>query len=525
MTSPNFEIQSCDRFGGNVYTHPLAKGLDPASEILSDPGSFRFSVPISDRQAVRLRPGRREVLVWLGDRLVWAGRVVFRRLSDDLTRYEIDCEGLLSYFEKRVFGKAGRTNRLVNGSFDTGNLQGWQAEGVTANVVTEWGAKPGQTHQVNLWQAVPGVDTFLRQTITVDGGNLFTLSAWFHLRGDAEWAGPALDGRGLYVERRSPDGATVEDSQFFAITDDTRRGVFERATLTIDTPPGRNSILDVRLYAPAFVNPNPTPPRPPGGIIWDQVSVTAMESSSWSHADMATIMNGIVAHAQDPAYGKSDLNITPAATPTGVFLDRAYQHAEHDEILGALTEFPDAGLCDIEVQSTNHGTSRLFKIHYPRRGRDLTGVYTFELDAAGGIRKLVALEEDGNKIKNAVIMQGEGSGPERDEASAVDTSMTDGIVYESVEQSDVGANHDLLPNLAAEAVARGRKAPLVPQIVLDLSWADKLEVGDKVSVYLDIVGVNDDEGNEIANVSLKCRIVELAYDVENDQLLVTFNDS
>ncbi|MFF0903995.1 UNVERIFIED_CONTAM: hypothetical protein RF653_10005 [Kocuria sp. CPCC 205316] len=525
MTSPHFEIQSCDRFGGNVYSHPQAKGMDPASDVLSAPGSFRFSVPVSDPQARRLRPGAREVLVWMGEKTVWEGRVVFRRLSDDLTRYEIDCEGLLSYFEHRVFGKAGRTNLLVNGSFDTGNLQGWQAEGVTANVVTEWGAKPGQKYQANLWQAVPGVDTFLRQTITVSGGHLLTLSAWFHLRGDAEWAGPALDGRGLYVERRTPDGSTVEDSQYFAITDETRRGVFERATLTIDTPPGRNSILDVRLYAPAFVNPNPTPPRPPGGIIWDQVSVTAMESSSWSHADMATIINGIVAHAQDPAYGKSNLNITPNAAPTGVYLDRAYQHAEHDEILDALTEFPDAGLCDIQVRSTNHGASRFLDIHYPKRGVDRTATYTFELDAEGGIRKLVSLEEDGTKIKNAIIMQGEGSGPERDEASAVDTSKTDGIVYEAVEQSDVGANHDLLPSLAAEAVARNLKAPLVPQVALDLSWAGKLNVGDWVSVYLDINGINDDAGSDSSNIYVKCRIVELAYDVENDLLLVTFNDS
>lgn len=525
MTSPNFEIQSCDRFGGNVYSHPLAKALNPASNVLSAPGSYSFFVPFSDPQAARLIPGAREVLVWMGERIVWAGRITFRRVNEEFTGYEIDCEGLLSYFEHRVFGRAGRINRLTNGSFDTGNLQGWQAEGVTANVVTEWGAKPGQRFQCNLWQAVPGVDTFLRQTIAVDGGNLFTISAWFHLRGDAVWAGPAFDGRGLYVERRTPDGQTVEDVQFFAITDDTRRGVFERATLTIDTPPGRNSILDVRLYAPAFVNPSPTPPRPPGGIIWDDVSVTAMESSSWSHADMATILNGIVAHAQDPVYGKTDLNITPSAPPTGVFLDRAYQHVEHDEILSALTEFPDSGMCDIDVTVSNHGATRNFTCYYPKRGRDLTQQYRFELDAEGGIRKVISVEQDGSKIKNAVIVQGDGSGPERNEASAVDTSKTDGIVYEAVEQSDVGANHDLLPGLAAESVARNRKAPFVPQVAVDLSWADKLRLGDEVSVYLDISGLNDEEGSTAIDVQAVCRIVELAYDTENDLLILTFNNT
>ncbi|WP_144836032.1 hypothetical protein [Kocuria rosea] len=525
MTSPNFEIQSCDLFGGNIKAHPEAKAIDPPSNLLSSPGSFSFSVPVTDPNIKFLAPLKREVLVWMGEEICWAGRIVFRRMSDDLSSFEMDCEGLLSYFDTRVFGKAQRTNRLTNGSFDTGNLAGWQVEGVTANVVTEWGAKPGTRFQCNLWQAVPGVDTFLRQTIAVDGGNLFTLSAWFHLRGDAQWAGPALDGRGLYIERRTPDGQTVEDVQFFAITDETRRGVFERATLTMETPPGRNSIFDIRLYAPAFVNPNPTPPRPPGGIIWDDVSVTAMESTSWSHADMGTILNGIVAHAQDPAYGKSNLNITPGASATGVYLDRAYQHVEHGDIGATLAEFPDAGLCDIDVISSNYGATRTFTCFYPRRGRDLSNVYHLELDAEGGIRKVISLEEDGSKVRNSVIMQGDGSGPERDEASATDTSKTDGIVYEGVEQSEVGANHDLLPGLAAEAVARNNGVHVVPQVSLDLSWATKLELGDLVSVYLDIDGINDDAAADSVNEFMICRIVEIGYDTENDLLLLTFNNA
>lgn len=518
---PIYEIRSTNYWGQDGRSYPNATATSGARDELNGIGSFGFKLPSNDPGLIQVDPGVREVQLWRKTRLVWTGPVTNRNAADDLDNYDIQCKGLFWYFTKRFFGAIrGRNNYLPNGSFDAGNLGSWTAVGVTAQAVTQWGGRPGQTYQANLYQANAGTDTFLRQAIGVPGGNLWTLSANFEIRMDATWVGPAINGRGLYVERRHPTTGVVEDVQFFAITDDTPRGTFQRATVQIFTPPGRDSILDVRLYAPGVTNPTPVAPRPPGSIIWDDVKLTLMESSSWPYADMGEILNGIMAHAQDPAMGKTNLNIALGAGLTGINLDRTYQHADRREILDALMEFPSLGFCDLSILCEQNGVNRNFLVHVPRKGK--TWTHRFEQDAPMGIMAVSGFEEDATQVTNTVIYQGEGDGPERDEGYFQDLTAMNGISYEAVEQAAPGFHHDLLTGLATRQVQKQGAPPKVPTITVSGKYVggdagiEPIETGDILPLV-----ITRDVPRPIQGALY--RVVATEIDVDNDLLRLEVN--
>jgi hypothetical protein len=514
MLTPAYEIVSVDRNGANRWTHPDAVASENIRYELNGAGSFAFEVPAEDPGylAGKLEPIVREVQVWRGTKKIWWGVITNVEVSD-LKTAKITCAGLLWYFSKRYVGSHAINNILNNGSFDTGALPNWSAVGVTANIVTQWGYRPGETYQLNLYQGGAGTDTFVTQTVTVPGGVYWTLSGWFHIRTDAQWVGPAVDGRGLYVERLGADNSTVEEVQFFAITDETPRGVFQRATVNIFSPSGRTSIFRVRLYATRCTNPTPTGGRPPGGIIWDQIKLVAMESLSFAYGDLANIINGLVNHAQSPSFGKSSLNITGSAPTTGALLDRTYQYVEHREILDALKEFPDLGICDIDVQYDSTTNNRWVTCWAPKRGTTLTDL-VLEEGSRSGVRSVPSIEKDGTKTVTTSIVMGEGSGPDREQGAWADTSATDGIVLEEIytPSSTATPSFDLLPGIATQRVAQQHKVPVVPKIVCSPWYHDRIGLGDTVKVII-----------PTQKIDAFYRIVALEVDPRTDAITVEVN--
>jgi Big-like domain-containing protein len=509
--SKDYELVAVDRNGGNAQVLNDAETNGPIRWELNQPGSFSFSVPVASTDAQQIAPLTRELQIWRRKRLIWWG-VIIRTSVTDLTRYEVQCMGLLWYFSKRFFGRAARENWLQNGSFDEGNLRGWDPVGVTAQAVTEWGARPGVTYQANLDQQGSGDDTFITQSVLLPRGKVWTLSAWYHIRLDTTWVGPAYDGRGLFVERLVPDLSGVDEIKFDVIEDETVRGVFHRSVLQFTSPPDRETLYRVRLYATRHTNPTPDAPRPPGGIIWDHVQLVAMESSSWPYADIATILAGIISHAQDPAFQKSNLNITAATAPTGVILDRTYQHADHRNIGDALQEFADQGLCDFDITYDAGGRTRAFRSYAPRKG-SLRGDLTLEL--GGLIKRVGTIDSDGSAVATNVVIMGEGNGPDREEAGAYDTSGTDGLVLESFEAAQAGTHHDLLPLIASERLMRRRAVVEIPQLTLDVAVLDAgVTTGDVLPVLIQLPNYSIDDSY---------RIVAMELNPESDELVATFN--
>lgn len=505
------EIMSCDRFGGDRFSHPNATITQGMRDELNQPGSFSFTIPASDYGYARglLTPLSREVQVArAGDtKPLWWG-VVDSASVTDLQTVEVRCVGIQSYFENLYVGRAQRVNHLFNASFDNGNLDGWEAVGVTAQAVDGWGALPGQTFQANLWQAGPGLDTFITQTAIVPGGVLWYVEGWFHLRADATWVGPALDGRGLYVERLEDNGA-VSDISFFAITDDTPRGQFQRAACTIYTPPGKDWTLRVRCYATVCASPQV---NPPGGIIWDDISLTAPESLSYTNQDVAVVFDGLTAHAQDPAFGKANLNIAGGSAGTGYRVDRYYQFADHENIGNAHNSFADQGLCDYGAEYISF-TQRRFRCYAPQKGT----VANFTIELGGLIVAVPTIDQSGsNTFTSVLVTSPDTSGPGADEASAIDASAVSGIIREEVIQPKTAIHHDLLALTARNELAAKRRVQLIPELLVDASLYGVIVVGDTVPVRI----VPD---NTALTITGNYRIVSTEFNPDTDQFRISLN--
>lgn len=502
---PHVEIFTVDRFGDNWYSHPDAYATDSVVEELNQTGSFSIAIPNNDPNVGNAKEHAREIQLWLNGNLTWQGKITAKNYDPEQNVWVVDAEGPLTYFKDLHVGRAGRVNWLVNGSFDTGDLTGWTPIGVTANAVTAWGALPGTTYQANLYQAGAGEDTFIQQLVVVPGGTYWTLAAWFHIRTDSQWVGPAFDERGLFVERRHPDTNEVEDVAHFAITEDTPRGIFHRATVNMWSPPSRDSHFWVRLYSTRCTAATGSPP---GSIIWDAVQLVAPESLSYPHQDVGAVINGLVSHGQDDDFGKTDLHITPGASNIGILVDRFYQFEAHLNIYDEMMSFAEAGLCDIQCvtswDNTNQRADRHIRAWAPQQGE--FKALALELDAASGVSEMGSIEMDGSKTRTTVIALGDGSGPEREEAFASDTSLTDGVVIEDIMQVDSSVHHDLLAGVAQHQVALFHGVPQVPALVLSPDLTDLVNCGDSFPTVLDIGGPLEVVGNY--------RVVRTELDVE-----------
>ncbi len=523
MDSP-YALTTCDRFGNNVVEVPTFVGAE-CVKTLNEHGSYEFTVIANASSQFSTHPWKREVRLWRNGKLYWSG-VITRRQLNDLQTYAVTAEGVTRYLEKQVFGDAENTNKLVNGDFGSGTLANWEVVGVTANIVTQWGNNrafkdgrlsqisrflPGEVnYQLNLYQAGPGTDTFVQQSAIVDGGVFLTASAMFHIRTDCAWVGPAFDNRGLYVEVLDMDN-NLRDVQFFAIDENTPRGIFQRATVTTRTPDGGQYHVRVRLYSPLVTNATPTPPRPPGGIIWADVKLVAEDSLSFSNQDMGAIANGIVAHAQDPAFAKSSYNITPGASSTGIVLDKHYMFIEHGRIWDALREFPESELGDVGVEHSADGKTRTFKVYTPMMGIDRPEPV---LEVGKQISRVPVLDEDGTDVATTVIVTGEGSGPDRDEAQVNYLDYFDGLSLVEVSAAKEGTHFDLLGRVASQRLRRVCRLPQAPELEGAGGLVDQFGLGDRVNLhftYNDVV--------YYGNV----RIVGIALDTKTDRARLTVN--
>lgn len=484
--------------------------IERVSWELNGPGVCDFVVPNRYTKANDLAVLTREVQVWKDDTCIWWG--VPTNDENDRENLRVQAEGVMWYLGQRHFGKAGRTNFLVNGSFDEGTFNGWTTAGVTATVVNGWGMRPG-AFQANVWNNAPGGsgDLHIYQNKVLTGQAYYVIRAWYHIRTDMTWIGPAYDSRGLFVERRRQSDNAVLGITSFPIDDNTERGTYEQVVLGIHA--GAGEFLNIRCYTPRQAS-HAGSVNPPGSIIWDDVGLFVMESTSFSRADLHAVVAGIVAHAQDAAYGKSSLNIGTAAVGAGApTTTRAYQHADHRNILDALEEFPQMGLLDFGVVLNPTGTTKTLTSYYPSKGSTKNDL-VLELG-----RNVVEVRRtrDGRQTKNQIVMLGEGDGPSRDEAGATDASGLGGLTLEDVVNAPSDTFHDVLPLLASQNLALKRNLVTIPALVVNEAATPLigvLDVGDRVPVRVD-------DGNLQLNGTY--RVVGLELDPSKNELAVTVN--
>ena len=297
-----------------------------------------------------------------------------------------------------------------------------------------------------------------------------TLVGWVYIE---DFIGPAADGWGIYLEWFKPDGpwdfGISQGYSYVSLNADTPRDRWVRMECSLTIPAdGVAYLIMWRAYPPA------------GTAVFDEISVTFTEQLGYFDIDQALIVKALVEHAQDPAMGKSDLNIGTNTPLTGVLRTREYPFIDRQQVSEALSEFPT--LADgVETEVVVTPDTRTYTTYYPRKGRvkDITlalgvNIASFDVDV------------DGEQTSSQIIVQAEGEGSDREEGYAENRDLLEGIVLEKVYNATPGSAVSSLTAQARRGLGRYRKPVVIPSITskpgLTNELLDQVVTGDIVTV-------------------------------------------
>ena len=300
-----------------------------------------------------------------------------------------------------------------------------------------------------------------------------TLVAWWQLETYKE---PNADQSILFLGRRpvgsGDDGFADGETATTRVDDETPLGTWTRSEVTITVPAdGQAWEIVARLTPPA------------GTVVYDEgaTNLYADDALEFVDVDQADIVKGLIEHAQDPAYGKDDLNLTPATTPTGIRRTRVYYWHERQTIASALAELTSlADGVDITIDTTP--TTRTVRTHFPRAGQESDVTLSPDTHVED-----YSLTLDGLSAATTAIVQADGSGPDREEGVVVGTG-TLGVVLEDVWTTEPGTHVGELGEQAR--TARARYGGHVPVLTVTCDnddtdhLLDRLGLGDRVDVSI-----------------------------------------
>lgn len=524
-------------YEGTGYADLENATVTGVNEELNGMGGFTFTMPTVDDKAHHVKMVEREAQVWRGDQLIAWG--VITRVQADQDVMNVQVAGLRWYFTRRVFGKVDRDNHFKNGSFEHG-LNHWEFDystieseatmsGVTVEVIKNQGQ--GGTRVLKMTQpsdAAPIHAFSARQkilhTITEDmdpDGNQWTAVVWVKIDKDT-YRGPHIDGTTVNLQRFSTT-ETIEicredgggcamypkliESIAVPIDFETPKNTWTRVELSL--------VEDFEVGVTEYIQVMVDCPR--GEIMVDEVALVMDEKSAFIDVDQSRIVKGIVEHAQDIDYGKSDLNIDTSCPLTGVNRTRRYFHAEHQIIAEALDEFPT--LWDgIDTHMEITPDKRTFTTYYKRKG-SRRGNHVLEM---GRNIETFSVAYDGEQIANSIYILGDGEGADREEGGARsgqdgEPVTLGGLILEKAYNARPNTKVRTLDAQALMGLKRYQEPVVIPSVTT-YEGAGRLigvlNVGDTVPLRIDwgYIQVNDDY-----------RIIAWHLDPETERITYTLN--
>jgi hypothetical protein len=299
-------------------------------------------------------------------------------------------------------------------------------------------------------------DTFAFQEFLVNGGVrglTATLSAWVYVRSDL-LEGWGVHRRGVGLERFRPDYRTnnmwdpVDNTWggyrglYTEVIEETSSRLGEEHPLdtwvrhetSITVPPGTTEILHARLSGVE------------GRVYWDRARLTYDTAFEAFDIDQTAIVAQLVAHAQDPAFDKNDVNIDTEAAPTGVNRTLVALHSEHGNIWDLISE-PTKFQKGFDIGMRYTPTNRILTTHYPKKGVTQRRLH---LQPHRNISSF-SWTFDGEAASSSVIVLGTGDGSDREEASAINTAaFSEDLILETVYAVGPDTPVDMLQEIADE---------------------------------------------------------------------------
>lgn len=509
----SYEVRIVERDGTLVRTLGKTNVAELVREKNTHPQA-RWTFPKHDPadhvgQGADVQPLKREVQLWRnGETLRHWGVILDPSGSSDNGAVTIESPGV-SWHLSRLFVEEPRTNFLDNPGFETGDLTGWTEQGgVDATVI----ASPRRlgSWAVRLENDTTGADAFIDQTQTFSGGDI-GLAVFFagHYMIES-WSGPALESRGLYIE--GAELGVLREVQFTELddVDGTEVGIWHKTVTGIWVPPAETWALNPRPYAPH------------GSIVWDALQLVTMESTGLFDGDLGDLAAMVLNFVQDPANGKADLSIAVDTPTTGVTIPvKFWQHADAipaEKAIDELVERDDGIDWSVVLDGTVEPATKTWTAWFPNIGTDrTTGPGEVTLAFGVNIAHYDYVEVVSEVETDVAVQAPEGSGPDREEGRATDTTEFDGLVLQGIHPAPPGAQVDeLLPR--AQYILDQTKIP--PKVVELVTYEgageliELLDIGDRVNVVIDDGFFQVDGPYEIV------RIVEIP---RTDTLKLTMN--
>ncbi len=467
------------RVGRNPITHVGVvhdARVETMSWELNRPGTMSYTIPISGYDPADLAPIADELQVWRpGDaEPIWWG--LPQRIGRAGETVKVDSIDLLYYPDKAFFGPP-LLQYLDNPDFEN-NITDWTevdpGGDLTVSVSTTTRARGAKAARL---VSVAGFEYLEQQVTIVDAGppgflRAVTLSAWYYIESIFS---PGAGNRGLQVEVQTPSG-----TEFFA------------RALTMSSPTGqwvRQEIKDLYFPTGATTDFFVRLPSILGTIVWD---ATGLRERTFVGRDTAvedynTIIGDIIGYAS----AKNGWEMGYDGAPTGVSDRRLYAEDEHGNIGAALQEYVDRDLADYSIEPDNGGLDRNFTLYHPRRG-------AFKPLATALDTDLVAydLPTDGTNVRTGVRVLGRGTGVSREVAYAEDTTGTDGLLLEHVEQAGQNVPLISLDDIADSLLDCMSVPGIEGSITVRASQAARflppnVNVGDRLDIIVDYPGVSE----------------------------------
>lgn len=382
------------------------------------------------------------------------------------------------------------------------------------------------------WGAIFGYQEFI--VTTNQRGATFTLTGYIKIPSQyfVNWG----VGRGLMLARFNTDYATnntwtqngwpntwggrrayYTDTVEFASTRLAEGHPFDgwiRHEVSFDIPPNTTQVLHARLEAVS------------GKTYFDKLTLTRDTAFEFFATDQATIVQHLVAHAQDPAFDKSSVNITTYTPITKQNRDIVALHSEHANIWDLIVDHTtyENGV-DVSMQYTP--TSRVLTTHYPYKGRDITPLHL----RLGRNVKTYDWSYDGDSAASSTIVLGSGASSGREEAIAKNpTAFANNLLLETLISAGPEIALDQLQDVANEYAAVNYN-PTVINITtyphnpddVECRFIGYVDVGDQIPVTIFDGPLYDDVGTLVGHtfaVNDVYRIVEMTI---NEDLTITLS--
>lgn len=493
---------------GRDFGEIIGASISKVSWELSAPGSMDFTVP-SDHPGWReLILPNREVQFWDGKTLRWWGIPWQDRRSSQGVQFS--CEGLPSYFAKRVVGR--RVNFVTNGDFSNGTT-GWTAVNAPDFAATDpYLSSPAA---LRVGRAPTGdTDSYAEHAIAggasnvsyVAVGHLYVTQQYSN-QGTPPFPGGSFDNRALALYDAANAGrfAAVELHEGIQI------GVWHRFVVILpfdDAGLAVNPVdLRVRLYNC-------------GDVRWDEIAVYEYRTNAVEAFNTLNAISNLVAHGQSQP--DSDMAIDAAfGGQVGIPGYYAFSSDEHAVILDAIDQLADIypGLdWDMSWSAATGVVQRNLNL-YDRKG---TNKATFGVDPFIHFRHPVHMVDysvvtDRKAIVNEAIGTGEGSGADLLEAIWTDAAArSEWHLRQTVENMSEVRELGALRNRARMTVERSKDPVAAIEWTVPLaSWAESTNLLDDVllgdTVYVTIDEAAIDGAYRIVAITLNCDAQTVSY--------------